>query len=75
MDFRETGFVDLYTNEHTSALKVTTMKKWQACFSEEDMANLWMPVSDEEIKGALWSLKPFKAPGPYGLHARFFQRF
>lgn len=47
MDFRETGFVDLYTNEHTSALKVDMMKKWQACFSEEDMANLWMPVSDE----------------------------
>lgn len=32
-------------------------------------------VTDEEIKAALWSLKPFKAPGPNGLHAGFFQRF
>ena len=30
---------------------------------------------DEEIKATLWSLKPFKAPGPDGLHAGFFQRF
>uniref|UniRef100_A0A2N9I899 Reverse transcriptase domain-containing protein n=1 Tax=Fagus sylvatica TaxID=28930 RepID=A0A2N9I899_FAGSY len=28
-----------------------------------------------EVKEALWSLKPFKAPGPDGLHAGFFQRY
>ena len=28
-----------------------------------------------EIKAALWSLKPFKALGPDGLHARFFKKF
>ena len=32
-------------------------------------------VSIEEIKEALWSMKPYKAPGPDGLHAGFFQRF
>ena len=32
-------------------------------------------VTEEEIKAALWSLKAFKAPGPDGLHAGFFQRF
>ena len=32
-------------------------------------------VTEEEIKAALWSLKAFKAPGPDGLHADFFQRF
>ena len=32
-------------------------------------------MSDEEIKAGLWSLKAFKAPGPDGLHAGFFQRF
>ena len=32
-------------------------------------------VSEEEIKAALWSLKPFKALGPDGLHAGFFQKF
>lgn len=32
-------------------------------------------VTEEEISTALWSLKAFKAPGPDGLHAGFFQRF
>ena len=31
--------------------------------------------SEDEIKAALWSLKPFKALGPDGLHAGFFQNF
>ena len=30
--------------------------------------------SPDEIKASLWSLKPFKAPGPDGLHPGFFQR-
>ena len=29
-------------------------------------------VSIEEIKSALWSMKPYKASGPDGLHAGFF---
>ena len=29
-------------------------------------------VTLEEIKDALWSMKPYKAPGLDGLHARFF---
>ena len=33
------------------------------------------PVTDEEIRQGLWSLKPFKAPGVDGLHAGFFQYF
>ena len=32
-------------------------------------------VTEEKIKATLWSLKPFKAPSPDGLHASFFQRF
>ena len=32
-------------------------------------------MTDEEIKAALWSLKAYKAPGPDGLHAGFFQRY
>ena len=31
--------------------------------------------SEEEIKSAIWSLKPFKAPGLDGLHVSFFQIF
>lgn len=33
------------------------------------------PISDVEILNALNSTKPFKAPGPDGLHVGLFQRF
>ena len=42
---------------------------------DDEIAKLAAPISDEEIAGALWSLKAFKAPGSDGLHAGFFQRF
>ena len=29
----------------------------------------------KEIKDALWSMKPYKAPGPDGLYAGFLKRF
>ena len=32
-------------------------------------------VTAEEIKAGLWSMKAYKALGPEGLHARFYQRF
>ena len=45
----------------------------QLCCSKSH--NISLPVTDEEVKHALWSLKAFKSPRPYGLHAGFFQRF
>lgn len=32
-------------------------------------------MADLEVRVALWSMKPFKAAGPDGLHAGTFQRF
>ena len=43
--------------------------------SSSECHYLSLPVTDEEIKNALWSMKAFKSPGPDGLHAGFFQRF
>ena len=48
---------------------------WLAGISDEDRSSLSAMVTDVEIKDGLWALKPFKAPGPDGLHASFFQRF
>lgn len=44
-------------------------------FSKEERSLLISPVLEEEIMQGLWALKPFKAPGPDGLHAGFFQYF
>ena len=32
------------------------------------------PVTEKEVKEGLWNMKPFKAPGPDGMHAGFYQR-
>lgn len=43
--------------------------------SEEEGVLLTFPVLKEEIMQGLWALKPFKAPGPDGPYAGFFQYF
>ena len=48
---------------------------WQAKLSKKEKCNISEGVSEEEIKAALWSLEPFKAPRSDWLHAPFFQRF
>lgn len=40
---------------------------------EEDIIDVERPVSDGEIKEAMFSMGPLKAPGVDGLHAIFFQ--
>ena len=42
---------------------------------EEDREKIDGVVTEEEIRLGLWALKPFKAPGPDGLHAGFYQYF
>ncbi|KAL0016458.1 hypothetical protein SO802_003527 [Lithocarpus litseifolius] len=42
--------------------------------SEHEAIELASILSDAEIYKALKSLKPYKAPGPNGLHTGFFQR-
>ena len=40
--------------------------------SEEIKDMIGGMVTLEEIRDALWFMKPYKAPSPDGLHARFF---
>ena len=73
--FRE-GFMKLYTTSQVmTKWNIVKWTSWQVRLTEEEKSSLNMPVCDEEITSALWSLKAFKAPGPDGLHAGFFQRF
>ena len=72
----QSRFSELYITSHSySALNVPAGSSWQACLSDEEQDGIEGGVSDDEIKAGLWSLKAFKAQGPDGLHARFFQRF
>ena len=48
---------------------------WATSLSEEESRLLSANITPIEIHNALLSLKPYKAPGPNGLHAGFFQHF
>ena len=67
------GYSDIYTTSFFSVpILPSRISSWQARLSKEEKCSISEKVSEEEIKAALWSLKAFKAFGPYGLHARVF---
>ena len=75
-EFIRRGFEGVYTSSHLSSSQINPLAShWQAVLSEEEKMSISGAASEKEIKFALWLLKPFKAPGPDGLHAGFFQRF
>ena len=76
MDFIRKGFIGIYTSSSISLDRIHSgSSQWQARLSEGEKESLGSPVTEDEIKAALWSLKAFKAPGPDGLHAGFFHHF
>ena len=75
-DHIQRGFIKLYTTKmEASHLIALTLGNSCFSFSNEERELIGKDVSDEEIRRGLWVLKPFKALGSDGLHARFFQHF
>lgn len=75
-DFIRQDFLYLFTSGHTRApLAAWDPPAWNNHLNEEALIALDSPLTDKEISRGLWTLKPFKAPGPDGLHAGFFHRF
>ena len=69
------GFIALFcTSKGSAPRRHWDIQSWNAFISDEESIISVNPISTEEVKTALWTMKPFKAPGPDGLHARFFQR-
>jgi len=76
VDFIKQGFINLFTTSHCSASRQEWQPPfWRCSLKFEDITKLERPVTDDEILAALQSLKPYKAPGPNGLYAGFFQQF
>ena len=75
-NFIRSGFEEIYSTSLVYAPRDTPfISQWQLRLTEEEKEVISGGASDEEIRGALWTLKPFKAPGPDGMHAGFFRRF
>ena len=76
MEHIKGGFEGLfYSSLALSERNPPLLTQGQAYLSEDDCESLYGEVTEEEIKFALWSMKPFKAPGPGGLHVGFYRCF
>ena len=73
MEYIRKGFEDLFSSSMICSEKYSPISsQWQVTLSEEECDALNHEVTEEEIKGTLWSMKLFKAPGLDGLHAGFY---
>ena len=70
------GFEKLYSTEMFMFSRQSLISKFACCFlTEEERDWIGRDVTEEEVKDGLWSLRPFKALGPDGLRAGFYQQF
>ena len=75
-EYIRSGFKNLYTTKLRWSTKFSDVSNFSWCYlTDEDRARINYDVTVEEIRASLWALKPFKAPGPDGLHAGFYQHF
>ena len=75
-EFIRRGFIGIYSTSLANASRINpTLSQSQPRLSDVERDIISGVASEEEIRNAMWSLKPFKAPGPDGLHAGFFQKF
>ncbi|GLT70675.1 hypothetical protein SLA2020_427370 [Shorea laevis] len=66
-------FVELFSRKDTQSSHID-YSAFQPRLSEADSAALLLPVSLEEVRSALFSMKALKSPGPDGIQPIFYQK-
>ncbi|GLT49358.1 hypothetical protein SLA2020_229210 [Shorea laevis] len=66
-------FVELFSRKETRATS-NNYSCFQPRMSDTDNASLLLPISMEEVKVALFSMKGLKSPGPDGIQPIFYQK-
>lgn len=65
-------FMKLYTHDQSSTQVCSISNGFPTNTNQVD-ASFYRTISQEEVKDAVFSMTPFKAPGPDGFHAGFYQ--
>lgn len=66
-------FVSLFHVEEEHVIP-TSLHGFFPIISEGTRCSLLAPFKVEEVKASVFAMSPYKAPGPDGFHAGFFQR-
>lgn len=67
-------FNSLFTTEQLSSLKTYTQSS-TSFLSDANCLSLTRPLQDLKVVHAIKSFKPYKSPGPDGLHPFFYQHY
>ena len=70
-------FENLYNDEENVSQECMDemVRDIPSLISPEETLHLEAPITEEEVKKAIWSLHPDKAPGPDGFPIRFYRSF
>ena len=69
------GYISLFTTSKISTpISIWNVTSWSNSLTRKEGELLSYPVTRKEVFEGLGRMKPFKAPGPDGMHTSFYQR-
>lgn len=60
------------TSKTSASISIWNVTSWASILKKEEGETLNGQITREEVKASLWSMKPFKVPGPDGMHSEFY---
>ena len=60
------------TSKTSASISIWNVTSWASILKKEEGETLDGQITREEVKARLWSMKPFKVPGPDGMHSEFY---